>query len=60
MGIRIKLNVITERERGREREKKRYKTSGSAKVPSRGYGNETFDRNENETSNRGRDLHTTS
>ena len=43
MRIRIKLNVITERERGREREKKRYKTSGSAKVPSRGYGNETFD-----------------
>ena len=43
MGIRIKLNVITERERGGEREKKRYKTSGSAKVPSRGYGNETFD-----------------
>jgi hypothetical protein len=44
--IRIKLNVITERERGREREKEIQNIQsepGSAKVPSRGYGNETFD-----------------
>ena len=59
--IRIKLNVITERERGREREKEKEiqnERFGESTLP--GLRKRNLRRNENETSNRGRDLHATS
>ena len=58
--IRIKLNVITERERGREREEKEIQNErfGESTLP--GLRKRNLRRNENETSNRGRDLHATS